>query len=265
MALTLTYRRFGCKKKPPLFVLHGLLGSSRSWLATTKDLSIHFEVFLVDLRNHGDSPHASEMSYAALSDDILQTMDSLSLKKTTILGHSLGGKVAMYLATNYPNRVAGLIIVDIAPKQYQPHYTQELKAMMAIDLSKLNSRKDADVILSDAVKDCSFRQFLLTNLDRNQHNQYFSWKANIPALLASQKNMAENPVGDNRQYKGSTLFIQGGQSDFIQPEDHVTIAEHFPNSSIRLIQRSGHNPHVDAMVDFAHFVTGFAERLAFKG
>ena len=147
--MNLFYRKLGQGK--PLFILHGLFGSSDNWQTLGKKFAEHFEVFLIDQRNHGQSFHSEEWSYAAMSDDLLGVMQENGLGKITIIGHSMGGKAAMHFAIHHPEKVEKLVVVDIAPKYYPVHHREILDALLSIDLSKISTRKEAEQLLSQKI------------------------------------------------------------------------------------------------------------------
>jgi pimeloyl-ACP methyl ester carboxylesterase len=158
--MLLYHRDLGGTGRPPLVILHGMLGSSRNWQTTGRDLAEKYHVLALDLRNHGDSPHASEMSYAAMVEDVIGWLDAQQLTRVTLLGHSMGGKVAMLLACRHPERVAGLIVVDIAPKDYRwPAHREEFAAMNELDLASLESRAAGEQAFESRISDWAMRKF----------------------------------------------------------------------------------------------------------
>lgn len=234
----------------PWVILHGLLGSSRNWGSCAKKLGAVASVWLVDLRNHGASPHASPSTYSAMVEDVLHFMDSRGLSKVRLMGHSMGGKVAMAFACQYPERLERLVVVDIAPKTYEEiHYAAEFKAMATLPLSMLNSRKAAEAHMATFVEDAVHLQFLLTNLVRTPQGG-FCWQINLSALTAALPHLATNPLQPSDCYLGPTLFVRGGRSHFIELGDAALIKQYFPQSSILTLPTAGHNPHVEAQDDF---------------
>jgi len=248
--VTLHHRDLGGAGRPPLIILHGFLGSSRNWQSAGAGLAGRYHVCAVDLRNHGRSPHAPEMSHTLLADDVLGWMDAQGLARAALLGHSLGGKVAMRMACREPGRVDRLIVVDIAPKAY-PEYAQriEVQAMTALRLEDLPSRAEAERRLEGSVKEWAMRKFLLTNLDRGADGNW-RWMVNLPVLAASLVGLVQDPLGPDDRYAGPALFLLGGHSSFVQPEDHAKIRRHFPAARIEILAESGHNPHLEARAAF---------------
>lgn len=239
----LSYRYFGGEGKPPIVLLHGLLGSSRNWVSAGKELTNDYEVFALDLRNHGDSPHCDSMDFGDLAADVLRFLDEQDLRRVHLLGHSLGGKVAMRVAMEAPARVESLVIVDIAPREYPPHHQRDFDAMNSLPLAELESRKDADARMAELVPDWAQRQFLLTNLGRK--GDAFAWTVNLRALTQARDTMRQSSIGPDDAFAGPTTFILGGQSRFVLPEDWRIINKHFPKARIELIDESGHNPHIE--------------------
>lgn len=255
--MDLHYRYFGGEGNPPLVIIHGLLGSSRNWLTVGRDLTRQYEVFAVDLRNHGDSPHADAMDFDTLAADLETFLDARGLEHATLLGHSLGGKTAMRFACLHPERTDALIVVDIAPKAYNPHNQRDFEAMLALPVQKMVSRKDAEAFLAEYIMDWAQRQFLLTNLKRNEEGEGFAWTINLPALHAARVTMRENPLGADDRYAGPALFVLGGKSGFVEPEDWEKIRYHFPKARIQSIDGVGHNPHIDNRLAFLAVLDAF--------
>lgn len=255
MAAKLAYRHFGTAGNPPLVILHGLLGSARNWLTVGRDLAASFDVYALDLRNHGDSPHEDAMDYELLVEDVLAWLDSRRMDMVYLLGHSLGGKAAMALACRHPERLEGLIVADIAPKD-NPAMLSEFEAMERLDLEKLSSRAEAEEQMTEAIPSLGMRRFLLTNLERGQDGT-FRWSVNLPALSNALTTLALNPLDNFEHYNGPCCFIRGGKSDFINDEDLPNIRERFPEAQIYTLSEAGHNVHVDDRPGFVRTVLEF--------
>lgn len=238
----------------PLIIIHGLFGTLLNWSGQTKALAEHFTVYAVDLRNHGRSPHTDDISYPLMANDIIELMDQQGLTSAHILGHSMGGKVAMQVAMNNPERVDKLVIVDIAPIQYPNHHGDVFKGLNAVDLQQLKSRSDADKQLSQHIPELAVRQFLLTNLYRNEEKQ-FAWRMNLAALEAGYDNISAAPNGTT--FDKSVLFIKGENSDYITPEYREPILTLFPKADYRMIQNSGHWPHAEKAAIFTKLVLNY--------
>lgn len=228
---------------PPLIVIHGLYGAGQNFRSLSKWLATHFEVHLIDLRNHGASPHSDEHSYAAMADDILEYLDEHGLAQAILLGHSMGGKVAMQVALNHPRRVSKLIVVDMAPKRYDPsiEHLSLFKALADVPLHSLESRQDADKILARHKIILPIRQFLLTNLVKTDHG--FDWRINLPVLSEQYEKIIE-PV-NGQPYPGPTLFIRGERSNYIQDKDWPLIEECFPQAKLVTVAGAGHWVHAE--------------------
>jgi esterase len=252
----LFHRALGGAGKPPLIVLHGLLGSSRNWQTTGADLAVGREVWALDLRNHGKSPHDPVMSYAAMADDVLGWMDTQGLGEVELMGHSMGGKVAMLLACRHPHRVRGLVIVDIAPRTYSSQaHRAELTAMMELNLGTLQSRGEAELRFEARVAEWAMRKFLVTNLDRTEDGQGWRWQVNLSVLAAALPELEGNPLTPADRYAGPVQVIAGGKSRYVRDEDHAAIRTHFPNATIAVIAEAGHNPHMETRTEFVRAVT----------
>jgi len=240
---------------PPLVILHGLLGSLDNWMPQAQSLAAQFQVFLLDLRNHGRSPHAEEFNYAALAADVGEFIRDQNLGRVHLLGHSLGGKVAMRLAQLHPELMATLIVADMAPREYPPQYAGILEALHALDLSRFQQRAEVDAALVPVAPDKNIRQFLLKNLGRDAAGQ-MRWKPNVAALRANYENI-RRALPLTPACAGPTLFIRGGKSDYIRDEDVALIQQLFPRVKLETIATAGHWVHADAPAEFLQLVTEF--------
>jgi esterase len=263
--LPLFYHHSTTKKthspNPPILILHGLLGSSRNWRSIAPHLADTCPVWALDMRNHGQSPHHKEHDYESMVYDVLYFIKKHAIPAPIILGHSMGGKVAMRLACHYPNLIKGLIIVDIAPKSYQEvHYDKEFKAMATMPLNTLHSRQEAAHYMRQFIDDEDHIQFLLTNLKRQ--NDGFEWQINLPTLTTALTHLANNSLEPDAHYHGPTLFIRGKKSYFIEDEDLKKIQHFFPQSQIITLDNSGHNPHRDEPEAFCKTVIDFIHTIA---
>lgn len=242
----------------PLLVLHGLFGSHQNWAWHCRKLAEDFAVFALDLRNHGSSPHDDRMDYPSMAADVLEFMDDHQIERAHILGHSMGGKTAMQLALNAPQRVRQLLIADVAPVQYggeRGEHDEIFEGLCAIDLAAVGSRTDADVQLAPNVSDEVVRQFLLSNLVRGESGG-FRWRINLPVLRDSYPLLRAAPVSDV-PYKGSTLFVRGDRSDYILPEHHAELHRLFPVARIETIAQAGHWLHAEKPETFYRIVHEF--------
>ncbi len=252
----LTHRDLG-GSGPPLVLLHGLLGSARNWQTAGTDLAAHFHVFALDLRNHGKSPHAGTMEYPEMMADVLGWLDAQGLARATLVGHSMGGKIAMLLACRHPERVERLVVVDIAPRDYfWPGHRQSFAAMNELNLADLRSRAEAEMRFEGRVPSWPLRKFLTTNLERTSEGAWF-WQINLPVVTAALPALEKNPVAIGDHFAGPALFLAGEKSNYIEPADHAAIRVHFPAAEIRPIADSGHNPHMEKRAEFVSAVREF--------
>jgi pimeloyl-ACP methyl ester carboxylesterase len=250
----LFHRDLGGAGRPPLVILPGFLGSSRNWQTAGAGLASRFHVWALDLRNHGQSPAAPEMTFDAMLDDVLGWMDAQNFATATLLGHSMGGKVAMRLACRHPARVARLIAIDIAPKEY-PGMAQraEVAAMNELRLDELHSRAEAELRFEGRVDSRAMRKFLASILERDAEG-HWRWTVNLPVLTAALPELVKDPLEANDRFDGPATFILGGKSRFVEAGDHAIIRRHFPAATIRIMPESGHNPHIEAREAFVRLV-----------
>lgn len=235
--------RFGNPEAPALVIMHGLLGASRNWTMIGRALQDQFDVHALDLRNHGSSPHADSMRWSELVADLKLYLETHAPSGVFLMGHSLGGKVAMKFACKYPQHVKRLIIVDIAAKAYPPHYDAEFRAMKRIPDGSVENRREAEELLKPLVPDWSMRQFLMTNLARGDFG--LKWQINLEALHAGLQVMRQNPLDAGDCFTGPALLISGGKSDFIQGGDVDAMRVWFPALKHRILSKAGHNVHID--------------------
>jgi len=238
----------------PLLILHGLFGSSDNWRMLAKQFAENRQVISVDLRNHGLSPHSDEQNYDVMAADIKQLCDELSLKAIELIGHSLGGKVAMTCAELYPELITKLVIVDMAPRQYQDEHTPIFRALENIELSQYSSRREIDNVLADSIPDSGVRQFLLMNL--KTVDKQLQWRINLSALRATYPNMLQAVINKGVVVK-PTLFIRGGKSDYIRLSDESEIRQRFANVTLQTIDEAGHWLHIEQPQLFISMVRDF--------
>lgn len=252
--MKLHYKEMG--QGQPLLILHGLFGSLDNWATLARRLAGHYHVILVDLRNHGRSPHSGEHTYELMAADVLELVDDLQLPTPAIMGHSMGGKVAMTYALTYPTRIAKLIVVDIAPKAYPPHHDEIIEALQSVDLRTVTSRSDVDAQLAKTIPEEDVRLFLMKNLYRKEDNT-FGWRMNLDALDRNYGQVAAAVTSDV-PFSKSTLFIKGGRSGYIKPEDIYNNIEHlFTQVEIETIPEAGHWVHAQAPDQVYDLVTNF--------
>lgn len=220
-----------------MIILHGLFGSSDNWFTHSKKFAEHFEVYLVDQRNHGQSPHSDDMNYRLLTEDLAGFISANDLDRPIVLGHSMGGKTAMNYAISHPGEVGKLVVVDIMPKSYPVHHDHILEGLMAIEIDEIKSRNEADEILAQHVPELAVRQFLLKNLSRNE-SQKFEWKINLDALSQHIEDLGAGLQYDG-VYEGPTLFVKGAKSNYYKVGDEVAVKKFFPNAEIVTVD-TGH-------------------------
>jgi len=252
----LAHRDFGGEGRPALVILHGLLGSSRNWQSAGRDLATSFHVCALDLRNHGGSFHAREMDYGTLAGDVIAWMNAHTIERAHLLGHSMGGKVAMRLACEQPERVNRMVVVDIAPRSYRGTHNPEFSAMRGLDLDAIKTRQDAEQAMEAEVPDWAFRKFLLTNLERTEEGR-FRWTINLSDLAAGIPALEDEPLSPKHHCAAEVLFVLGGKSRYFKPGDEQHVCAHFPAARIETIAESGHNPHFDTRERFVEVVAGF--------
>lgn len=263
--MKLFYRKYG-EAGPPLIIVHGLYGSGDNWVSIARELSARFEVYVIDQRNHGQSPHSDTHDYPAMRDDLKMFMDAEGIEQAVLIGHSMGAKTIMYFAASWPDRVLALVSVDMAPKAYHDQAAESrsaadhgemIAAMLSLDFSGMESREEINQALSQKIGSDRVRSFLLKNVRRDKSGS-FNWRINLPAL---QKNLPrildglidgensgdgglkEIPVGGISGFPA--LFISGENSDYIRAEDHQLIRSLFPGAQILTIPNSGHWVHAE--------------------
>jgi esterase len=240
---------------PPLLILHGLLGSLDNWAQLANVLAVNFSVFALDLRNHGRSPHAAEFNYDVMAADVAEFIRAQNLGPVQLLGHSMGGKVAMRFAQLHPLLVQKLVVADMAPREYPPRYAEMLDAMAALDLRQFQQRPEVDGALRAVAPDPLIRQFLLKNLGRDGHGG-LCWKPNVPAIRTNYHQIRSAlPLAPT--FDGPTLFVRGGKSDYVRDADWEAVKKMFPLARLATITAAGHWLHADAPAEFLRIVTEF--------
>ncbi|MCX7769154.1 MAG: alpha/beta fold hydrolase [Flavobacteriales bacterium] len=239
----------------PVLILHGLFGLSDNWMSVANQLAERHRVVLADLRNHGRSPHEEDMGLDVMAADVLELMDDLFLEKPVLLGHSLGGKVAMNLALKFPQRVHALIVVDIGPGAYSPRHLEIIKALEAVPLDRISRRQEADNVLSSYGLPEPIRQFLLKSLARDSSGK-FQWRFNLQSIKSNLPRLSE-AAPEHLTYQGPTLFVKGERSDYLTDADGALIASLFPRASLAVIPGAGHWVHADNPGAFLQVVSRF--------
>ncbi len=252
MNMQLNFRRQGQGR--PVIVIHGLFGSLDNLNGLSKPLSEHFDVIAVDVRNHGLSPRSEHMSYHDMARDILQLIEQLQLDKPVLLGHSMGGKMAMMTAGLAPASIHGLVVADIAPVGYtQARHDGVFQGLKAVAEAGCRDRKTADEVLSRYVNIAGVRQFLLKSFVPNSTDP---WRFNLPVLFDHYQDIMNWP-GVSQPYEGPVLFIKGGDSDYLLPEHQPAVARQFPNARAKVIPGTGHWLHAEKPQLFNRLVQDF--------
>jgi len=240
---------------PDLIFLHGLFGAGDNWRSIGRQLSDRYRVHLLDLPNHGRSPWLDDPTLVNLAAAVNDWIDHQGIERYRLLGHSLGGKVAMQLALNeHVGELTRLIVVDIAPKPYPPHHQDIFLALKRADLATLPDRKAVEADIADLVTDVGVRQFLLKSLYR--HDGKLAWRFNLSVLESRYESIAQAPT-TTQPFDGPTLFIKGMNSHYIAAEDQELIRSMFPQSSAKLIEGAGHWPHAEKPLVFGKLLTDF--------
>jgi esterase len=248
MTLELAHDAFG-EAGSPVLILHGLLGAARNWTGIAKELAARQRVFALDLRNHGRSPWAETMSFDDMAGDVAAFIERHGLRAVALIGHSLGGKVAMRLALTRPELIERLVVVDVAPVAYTHTFGPFVEAMRQVDLTAVTRRSDADLQLQGAVPDAALRNFLLQNPVKTDAG--FAWRVNLEALAANMNELLSfpSPAGA-AAYDGPALFVAGGRSRYSEPEHRPLIERLFPNAEHAVIADAGHWLHAERPAEF---------------
>ena len=265
MSVALHFRRTG--HGPAMVILHGLYGSSDNWISIARKLEDRFTVYIPDLRNHGKSPHTSTHTYQDMVDDLYKFFINNHIQKATILGHSMGGKLAMMFASEYPELITGLIVADIAPKNYNAEnkpfktvlqHELILGLMEELNLVAVTSRKEIDYFLSEKLKNSTLRQFLIKNIHRDKEG-YFEWKINVPVLKHALNSITSEVNSDWFADRRPILnypvtFIRGLSSDYITDQDIPLIKDIYPEARVIDIPNAGHWLHAEQPGKFVEAV-----------
>lgn len=228
--------------RPPLIILHGLFGSSRNWHPIAKSLSKNHHIYTLDLRNHGQSPHANSMTYPDMAADVQTFIQEIGFDSVNLIGHSMGGKVAMWLALSQPELVNKLVVVDIAPVTYEHEFSTVLSGLNSIPLDTINSRQEADNYLAQFLTQTHLRQFLLQNL--NYKDNAYSWRINLPVIGQSINDIIGFPVtSTSSSFPKRVMFIGGTESDYLDKTYHSQTRQLFPKATFSMVKAVGHWLH----------------------
>lgn len=254
--MKLHFRKLG--EGQPLIILHGLFGSSDNWQTVGKLLSEHFEVYLVDQRNHGHSPHSDWWNYQSMSDDLFELITDNHLESAVVLGHSMGGKTAMLFAIEYPAKLERLIIADIAPKYYPVHHHEIIKALTSINLDTVHTRKEAEEILSQYLNDFGTKQLLLKSLYwKEETAKKLDWRFNLRVISKNIEAVGEPLKVVNKKCFVPALFLRGEKSKYVLDSDFEQITKTFPNAQLKTIANAGHWLHAEQPILFVKEVIEF--------
>ena len=256
--MQLNFKSFGQGR--PIIFLHGLFGMLDNWQTFGKRMAAEdFLVYLVDQRDHGKSPFTNEFSYPILANDLKAFMDQNWLHEAIVLGHSMGGKTAMQFASEYPDMIDKVIIVDIAPKQYKGGHESIFNALRSINLEKVESRKEvSDHLYANLDEAESTIQFLLKNLRRNKEGGY-QWKMHVENLYNHYNSILSNTLPDE-EIDVETLFVRGGQSNYINDKDWDSIARQFIYAELKTIEDSGHWVHAQKPDELFDVILSFISK-----
>jgi pimeloyl-ACP methyl ester carboxylesterase len=239
----------------PLVLLHGLFGQADNWFGVAPKLAEQFHVFAPDLRNHGHSPHHPEMDYPLMAADVEKFMAEQNLASAHVVGHSMGGKVAMQLALDFPARVKKLVVVDMAPRAYKRTHDYIFDALLALDLPTFQTRQQIEEALAPKIPSLNLRRFLLKNLGRDEQGK-FVWKMNLRGVAENYLNLGK-VLSEGEPFAKPALFIRGGKSDYITAHDETEIRRRFPAAQIQTIPSASHWVHADAPEEFVRMVLDF--------
>jgi esterase len=244
---------------PPVVLLHGLLGSAGNWHHIASRLAEFFHVFALDQRNHGQSPHSGEMNYPLMAADVNEFMESQGIESGAIVGHSMGGKTAMQFALQFPQKVEKLVVADITPRAYAPAHEKIFAAQRALDLKSFSTRQEIEDALAPEIPALALRQFLLKNLGRNSAGEFF-WKINLRGI-SENYSQVRAPISAPTPFTKPVLFIRGGKSSYINPEDEPRMRELFPQLQLQTIAEAGHWVHGDQPEEFLRLVLNFLQSI----
>jgi len=239
--MKLFYSKIGSGQ--PLVILHGLFGSSDNWVSIAGGLKDLFQVYLLDMRNHGRSTQSPVFNYPAMVEDVYEFLGDLNLRQVSMIGHSMGGMTAMNFALEYPHRIKQMVVIDIAPKTYPVRHQNIVDGLLSINLEKIKNRQEADQQLARYIDQPQLRQFLLKNLHSDSNGIYI-WRLNLPVIAQNLVNMGVG-IQPRRQFTKPCLFIRGGLSDYILDEDELPLKALFPRSQIQTIPDTTHWLHAE--------------------
>ncbi|GAB4313281.1 MAG: alpha/beta fold hydrolase [Bacteroidales bacterium] len=254
--MKLFYRQFG-EEGTPLIILHGIFGISDNWVTIGRRLGENFRVFIPDQRNHGQSPHSSTFNYFALVEDLAEFINDHHLYNPIIIGHSMGGKVAMNFALEYPGRVEKLVVIDISVRSYpaRPEHMMVLQTMMDADFDRYPTRAEMQRFIEERIRQPRLQKFVMKNLQIVGRKR-LSWRLNIQGIYENLDHVF-SAVEHPGTFTGPTLFIRGGNSDYVPEEDFERIRKNFPNAQFETIKGASHWVHADRPDELCSVLTNF--------
>lgn len=253
--MKLFYKRLG--EGEPLLILHGLMGMLDNWQSHARIFAEHFEVYIIDQRNHGHSEHDDVLDYNSMVEDLEEFIDDMFLSDVNIIGHSMGGKVAMKFAQKNPDLINKLLVADIAPRAYPVHHDLIIKGLKSVPLAELKKRTEADQYLAEYIPEVGVRQFLMKNLYWKEKG-VLDWRFNLDAIEKNIENMGERIM--DSIYHGETLFLRGEKSEYITSEDFGDIELGFPDSEVQTIEGAGHWLHAEKPKEFSELALDFFKK-----
>lgn len=254
--MQLFYRTYGEGK--PFIILHGLFGISDNWVSFAKKIAkLGYQVYVIDQRNHGQSPHSPNFNYLALVDDLFEFIDEHEIEDAIVLGHSMGGKVAMRFALENPDYLNKLIVVDISLRQYPPrdYHQKVIRAMKKVDFKLVKSRPEVEVVLAEDIDSARIRQFIMKNLYRKERNE-LAWRMCLDAIANNLDEMFDG-IEMEEPFNKPTLIVRGGASDYVLDSDLPALQAAFPQAGIKTIPDGTHWVHAEAPVLFLKYVLDF--------
>lgn len=261
IGIPLHYRRYpsteSIESRIQVVILHGLFGMLDNWHAFATQLSRDYTVYTVDLRNHGRSPHVPEFTFSAMTEDIRAFLGEHALSHVAFIGHSLGGKVAMHTVLQYPELAERLMVVDIAPRAYEPGHDHIVDVLREISPQQMTSRKQVESLLRERIDDPGTVLFLAKNIARHKDGTLY-WRMNVPVLTAQYSNILAAVTADI-PYRGKTMFVRGGRSHYLSDDDWPEILRLFPHATQQIIPDAGHWVHADAQDDLLDLTRAFLQ------
>ncbi|MFY0672903.1 MAG: alpha/beta fold hydrolase [Bacteroidia bacterium] len=254
--MILNYKVFGDENTDVLMILHGLFGMLDNWTTLAKKFAKKYKVYAIDLRNHGKSPHSDVMSYESMSEDLKEFMEAEGIYTANIIGHSMGGKALMTFGNMYPEHIERMIVVDIAPKAYEPKHNEIIEALTKLPLNKMSTRDEAEYWLSQRIEQASVRLFLLKNLLRTKNG--FQWKMNLPVIIKFYQEIIGSINIDNG-FERPILMVYGGSSDYLNEDDIEELDLVYDNVKFEQVEGTGHWVHAEKPNEFFELVSNFLE------